>query len=156
MANYEVQIKLREDGAYNKNLYPTVPPAVSGQITKNAQDINALKDKALTVTPNTRLYYNAAGGGSSVTIRGSGIMNNYSCVVATIKGADDTIMNTSPMYFHGNIAEGFASTWGSTSVGYAVHVNRFENDHDEAGIVVIRNASSGELGGSLIALIGVI
>ena len=44
MANYEIQIKQRinADNETYENLYPTVPPAVSEQISKNTQDIRTL------------------------------------------------------------------------------------------------------------------
>ena len=107
MANYEIQIKQRVNDDY-KNLYPTVPPAVSEQITKNTQDISALKNKALPAKPNQKIYDNAAGGGSVVTIATTDLLK-YSCVVATVKTTDGTIINTAPMYFNGNTAKGFAS-----------------------------------------------
>ena len=161
MANYEVQIKLRTDGAYD-NLYPTVPPAVKVQITKNASGISNLKAYQLKAKPNQQLYYNASGGGSTVTIEKS--MANYSLVVATIKDDDNTIINTSPMYFGqrtgyaGDVAEGIASTWASNSAKYIVDVVRHTDTSDasDAGHVTIINASTGASAGSLIALIGVI
>lgn len=158
MANYEVQIKLRTDGAYS-NLYPTVPPAVSTQIRQNANSISSLKAYQLKAKPNQQLYYNASGGGSTVTIEKS--MANYGLVVATIKDDDNTIINTSPMYFGqrtgyaGDVAEGIASTWASHSAKYIVDVVR-ETDTSDAGHVTIINASTGASAGSLIALIGVI
>lgn len=158
MANYEVQIKLRADGAYD-NLYPTVPPAVSTQIRQNANSISSLKACQLKAKPNQQLYYNASGGGSTVTIEKS--MANYSLAVATIKDDDNTIINTSPMYFGqktgyaGDVAEGIASTWASNSAKYIVDVVR-ETDTSDAGHVTIINASTGASAGSLIALIGVI
>lgn len=155
MANYEVQIKLRTDGAYS-NLYPTVPPAVSGQITKNALDINALKSKALPAKPNQRLYYNTAGGGSNVPITTTDLLK-YSCIIATIKATDGTVMNTAPMYFNGDAAQGFASEWGAASVKCVVHVTRHQpNTIGETGDVAIFNATGSSSAGSLIALIGVI
>lgn len=155
MANYEVQIKLRTDGAYS-NLYPTVPPAVSGQITKNAQDIGVLKNKALPAKPNQRLYYNAAGGGSNVTTAAPDLLK-YSCIVATIKATDGTVMNTAPMYFNGNVANGFASEWGAASVKYIVRVYRHQPDTlGKTGDIAIFNATGSAPDGSLIALIGVI
>lgn len=155
MANYEVQIKLRTDGAYS-NLYPTVPPAVSEQITKNAQDISALKNKALLVKPNQRLYYNAAGGGSNVAVKTTDLLK-YSCIIATIKATDGTVMNTALMYFNGNAAKGFASEWGAASVKCVVSVDRHQpNSLGETGDVAIFNATGSGAGGSLIALIGVI
>lgn len=158
MANYEVQIKLRTDGAYNK-LYPTVPPAVQVQITKNTSSISSLKAYQLKAKPNQQLYYNASGGGSTVTIEKS--MANYSLVVATIKDDTGAIINTSPMYFGqrsgyaGDVAEGIASAWASNSAKYVVDVVRETNTSD-AGHVTIRNAATGASAGSLIALIGVI
>lgn len=155
MANYEVQIKLRTDGAYS-NLYPTVPPAVSGQITKNAQDIGVLKNKALPAKPNQRLYYNATGGGSTVSISTTDILK-YSCVIATVKATDGTVMNTSPMYFNGNVAKGFASEWGAASVKCVVNVRRQQpNPLGETGDVNVWGPTGSGAGGSLIALIGVI
>lgn len=155
MANYEVQIKLRTDVAYS-NLYPTVPPAVSGQITKNAQDIGVLKNKALPAKPNQRLYYNAAGGGSNVAITAPDLLK-YSCIVATIRATDGTVMNTAPMYFNGNVANGFASEWGAASVKYVVRVDRHQpNTLGETGDIAIFNATGSASDGSLIALIGVI
>ncbi len=155
MANYEVQIKLRTDGAYS-NLYPTVPPAVSEQITKNAQDISTLKNKALPAKPNQRLYYNAAGGGSVVVLTAPDLLK-YSCVVATVKTTDGTIINTAPMYFNGNTASGFASEWGAASVKCVVNVARHQpNTLGETGEISVFNATASGAGGSLIALIGVI
>lgn len=155
MANYEVQIKQRTNGAYN-NLYPTVPPTVSEQITKNAQDISALKNKALQAKPNQQLYYNAAGGGSNVTISTTDLLK-YSCVVATVKTTDGTVMNTAPMYFNGNTANGFASEWGAASVKCVVYVSRHQpNILGETGDISVFNATASGAGGSLIALIGVI
>lgn len=155
MANYEVQIKLRADGAYS-NLYPTVPPAVSEQIAKNAQDISALKNKALPAKPNQRLYYNAAGGGSAVSISTTDILK-YSCVIATVKATDGTVMNTSPMYFNGNTARGFASEWGAASVKCVVNVTRQQpNSLGETGDINVWGPAGSGAGGSLIALIGVI
>lgn len=155
MANYEVQIKLRTDGTYS-NLYPTVPPAVSGQITKNAQDIGVLKNKALPAKPNQRLYYNATGGGSNVTVKATDLLK-YSCIVATIKATDGTVMNTAPMYFNGNVANGFASEWGAASVKCVVNVRRQQpNPLGETGDVNVWGPTGSGAGGSLIALIGVI
>lgn len=161
MANYEVQIKLRTDGAYS-NLYPTVPPAVSTQIRQNTNSISSLKAYQLKAKPNQQLYYNASGGGSAVDIANS--MQNYSCVVATIKGADGTVMNTSLMYFGmylgltllPNTAEGIASTWANNSTNYIVDVTKVSDDESKKGFVHIKNATTGALEGSLIALIGVI
>nr|DAO51850.1 MAG TPA: hypothetical protein [Bacteriophage sp.] len=155
MANYEVQIKLRTDGAYS-NLYPTVPPAVSEQITKNAQDISTLKNKALPAKPNQRLYYNAAGGGSAVVLTAPDLLK-YSCVVATVKTTDGTIINTAPMYFNGNTAKGFASEWGAASVKCVVNVVRHQpNNLGETGELNVWGSTGSGAGGSLIALIGVI
>ena len=155
MANYEIQIKQRVNDDY-KNLYPTVPPAVSEQITKNAQDISALKNKALPAKPNQKLYYNAAGGGDVVMIATTDLLK-YNCVVATVKTTDGTIINTAPMYFNGNTAKGFASEWGATSIKCVVDVYRHQPDvHGETGYVDVLGPSGGGPGGSLIALIGVI
>lgn len=157
MANYEVQIKLRTDGAYS-NLYPTVPPAVSTQIRQNTNSISSLRAYQLKAKPNQQLYYNASGGGSAVDIANS--MQNYSCVVATIKGADGTVMNTSLMYFGLTLlpdtTEGIASTWASRLTDYIVSVTRVSDDETSRGFVRIENAKTGALEGSLIALIGVI
>lgn len=157
MANYEVQIRLRTDGAYD-NLYPTVPPAVSTQIRQNTHSISSLKAYQLKAKPNQQLYYNASGGGSNVNIINS--MENYSCVVATIKGADGTVMNTSLMYFGltllPNTAEGIASTWANNKTNYIVDVTKVSDDETSKGFVHIKNATTGALEGSLIALIGVI
>lgn len=158
MANYEVQIKLRTDGAYSK-LYPTVPPAVRVQIIKNTSNISSLKAYQLKAKPNQQLYYNASGGGSTVTIEKS--MANYSLVVATIKDDTGAIINTSPMYFGqrsgyaGDVAEGIASAWASRSAKYIVNVAR-EADTSGAGHVTIEDAATGASAGSLIALIGVV
>lgn len=155
MANYEVQIKLRKDGAYS-NLYPTVPPAVSGQITKNAQDIGVLKDKALPARPNQRLYYNATGGGSSVAVKTPDLLK-YSCIVATIKATDGTVMNTAPMYFKGNVANGFASEWGAATAKCLVSVTRHQpNILGETGEIAIFSTTGAASSSSIIALIGVI
>lgn len=158
MANYEIQIKQRvnADNETYENLYPTVPPAVSAQITKNAQDISALKNKALQVKPNQKIYYNAGGGKIPVIIKDTDLLK-YSCVVATVKTTDGTIINTAPMYFNGNTAKGFASEWGATSIKCVVSVSRHQLDpHGETGQVNVLAPSGGGLGGSLIALIGVI
>ena len=158
MANYEIQIKQRvnADNETYENLYPTVPPAVSEQITKNAQDISALKNKALQAKPNQKIYDNAAGGGSVVTIATTDLLK-YSCVVATVKTTDGKIINTVPMYFNGNTANGFASEWGDTSIKCVVNVSRHQPDvHGETGYVDVLGPSGGGPGGSLIALIGVI
>ena len=156
MANYEIQIKQRVNDDYN-NLYPTVPPAVSEQITKNAQDISALKNKALQVKPNQNIYRNAAGGGSVVEIATTDLLK-YSCVVATVKTTDGTITNTAPMYFNGNTAKGFASKYGSGSIECVVNVYRQQPDvtTGKTGYVDVLGPSGGGPGGSLIALIGVI
>lgn len=158
MANYEIQIKQRvnADNETYENLYPTVPPAVSEQIRKNAHDISALKTKALKVKPNQKLYYNAAGGEIPVIIRDTDLLK-YSCIVATVKTTDGTIINTAPMYFNGNTAKGFASEWGATSIKCVVSVSRHQLDSaGETGSVAVLGPSGGGLGGSLIALIGVI
>ena len=158
MANYEIQIKHRvnADNETYENLYPTVPPAVSEQITKNTQDISALKNKALQAKPNQKIYDNAAGGGSVVTIATTDLLK-YSCVVATVKTTDGTIINTAPMYFNGNTAKGFASKYGSGSIECVVNVYRHQPDvHGETGYVDVLGPSGGGPGGSLIALIGVI
>ena len=158
MANYEIQIKQRinADNETYENLYPTVPPAVSEQITKNAQDISALKNKALQAKPNQKIYYNAAGGEIPVTIKDTDLLK-YSCVVATVKTADGKIINTVPMYFNGNTANGFASEWGDTSIKCVVNVSRRQPDDTGAtGLVGVFPPSGGGVYGSLIALIGVI
>lgn len=158
MANYEIQIKQRvnADNETYENLYPTVPPAVSEQIRKNAHDISALKTKALKVKPNQKLYYNAAGGEIPVTIKDSDLLK-YSCVVATVKTTDGKIINTVPMYFNGNTANGFASEWGATSIKCVVNVVRHQPDSaGETGSVAVLGPSGSGAGGSLIALIGVI
>lgn len=158
MANYEIQIKRRiiDDYETYENLYPTVPPAVSEQIRKNAQDIRTLKNTALPAKPNQKLYYNAAGGEIPVIIRDTDLLK-YSCIVATVKTTDGTIINTAPMYFNGNTAKGFASEWGATSIKCVVSVSRHQLDpHGETGQVNVLAPSGGGLGGSLIALIGVI
>ena len=158
MANYEIQIKQRvnADNETYENLYPTVPPAVSEQIRKNAHDISALKTKALKVKPNQKIYYNAAGGEIPVKIKDTDLLK-YSCVVATVKTTDGTIINTAPMYFNGNTAKGFASEWGAGSIKCVVDVYRHQPDvHGETGYVDVLGPSGGGPGGSLIALIGVI
>lgn len=158
MANYEIQIKQRvnADNETYENLYPTVPPAVSEQIRKNAHDISALKTKALKVKPNQKLYYNAAGGEIPVIIRDTDLLK-YSCIVATVKTTDGTIINTAPMYFNGNTAKGFASEWGATSIKCVVSVSRHQpDDTGETGSVAVLGPSGSGVYGSLIALIGVI
>ena len=158
MANYEIQIKQRvnADNETYENLYPTVPPAVSEQIRKNAQDISALKNKALPAKPNQKLYYNAAGGGIPAIIKNTDLLK-YSCVVATVKTTDGTIINTAPMYFNGNTAKGFASKYGSGSIECVVNVSRHQpDDTGEIGLVGVFPPSGGGVYGSLIALIGVI
>lgn len=158
MANYEIQIKRRiiDDNETYENLYPTVPPAVSEQIRKNAQDISALKNTALQVKPNQKIYYNAGGGEIPVIIKDTDLLK-YSCVVATVKTTDGTIINTAPMYFNGNTAKGFASEWGATSITCVVSVSRHQPDaHGETGLVGVFPPSGGGVYGSLIALIGVI
>ena len=158
MANYEIQIKHRiiDDNETYENLYPTVPPAVSEQIRKNAHDISALKTKALKVKPNQKIYYNADGGKIPVTIKDTDLLK-YSCVVATVKTTDGKIINTVPMYFNGNTANGFASEWGDTSIKCVVNVSRRQPDDTGAtGLVGVFPPSGGGVYGSLIALIGVI
>lgn len=158
MANYEIQIKHRiiDDNETYDNLYPTVPPAVSEQIRKNTQDISALKNKALPAKPNYKIYDNAAGGEIPVIIRDTDLLK-YSCVVATVKTTDGTIINTAPMYFNGNTAKGFASEYGSGSIKCVVSVSRHQPDaHGETGIVGVFPPSGGGVYGSLIALTGVI
>ena len=158
MANYEIQIKQRinADNETYENLYPTVPPAVSEQIRKNAQDISALKNKALQAKPNQKIYDNAAGGGSVVTIATTDLLK-YSCVVATVKTTDGTIINTAPMYFNGNTAKGFASEWGNNSITCTVIVSRHQPDaHGETGSVEVLGINGSGQGYGTIALIGVI
>lgn len=158
MANYEIQIKQRvnADNETYENLYPTVPPAVSGQITKNAQDISALKNKALQAKPNQKLYYNAAGGENPASIKDTDLLK-YSCVVATVKTTDGKIINTAPMYFNGNTANGFASEWGNNSITCVVSVSRHQPDaHGETGLVHVLGTNGSGQGYGTIALIGVI
>lgn len=158
MANYEIQIKQRvnADNETYENLYPTVPPAVSEQIRKNAQDISALKNKALPAKPNQKIYDNAAGGKIPVIIKDTDLLK-YSCVVATVKTTDGKIINTAPMYFNGNTANGFASEWGNSSITCVVSVSRHQpDDTGETGLVGVFPPSGGGVYGSLIALIGVI
>ena len=158
MANYEIQIKQRvnADNETYENLYPTVPPAVSEQITKNTQDIGALKNKALPAKPNQKLYYNAAGDENPASIKDTDLLK-YSCVVATVKTTDGKIINTVPMYFNGNTAKGFASEWGNNSITCVVSVSRHQpDDTGETGLVGVFPPSGGGVYGSLIALIGVI
>ena len=158
MANYEIQIKRRiiDDYETYDNLYPTVPPAVSEQIRKNAQDISALKNKALPAKPNQKIYDNAAGGKIPVIIKDADLLK-YSCVVATVKTTDGKIINTAPMYFNGNTANGFASEWGNSSITCVVSVSRHQpDDTGETGLVGVFPPSGGGVYGSLIALIGVI
>ena len=158
MANYEIQIKQRvnADNETYENLYPTVPPAVSEQITKNAQDISALKNKALPAKPNQNIYSNAAGGGSVVTIATTDLLK-YSCVVATVNTTDGTIINTAPMYFNGNTAKGFASEWGNNSITCVVSVSRHQLDAlGETGLVRVLGTNGSGQGYGTIALIGVI
>lgn len=158
MANYEIQIKQRinDNNETYENLYPTVPPAVSGQITKNTQDISTLKNKALPAKPNQKIYDNAAGGKIPVIIKDTDLLK-YSCVVATVKTTDGKIINTAPMYFNGNTANGFASEWGNSSITCVVSVSRHQpDDTGETGLVGVFPPSGGGVYGSLIALIGVI
>ena len=158
MANYEIQIKHRiiDDNETYENLYPTVPPAVSEQIRKNAHDISALKTKALKVKPNQNLYYNAAGGENPASIKDTDLLK-YSCVVATVKTTDGKIINTAPMYFNGNTANGFASEWGNNSITCVVSVSRHQPDaHGETGLVQVLGINGSGQGYGTIALIGVI
>lgn len=158
MANYEIQIKQRvnADNETYENLYPTVPPAVSEQITKNAQDISALKNKALPAKPNQKLYYNAAGGENPASIKDTDLLK-YSCVVATVKTTDGKIINTVPMYFNGNTAKGFASEWGNNSITCTVIVSRHQLDaHGETGLVEVLGINGSGQGYGTISLIGVI
>ena len=158
MANYEIQIKQRvnADNETYENLYPTVPPAVSEQIIKNAQDISALKNKALQVKPNQNLYYNASGGENPASIKDTDLLK-YSCVVATVKTTDGKIINTVPMYFNGNTAKGFASEWGNNSITCTVIVSRHQPDaHGETGLVEVLGTNGSGQGYGTIALIGVI
>ena len=158
MANYEIQIKQRvnADNETYENLYPTVPPAVSEQITKNAQDISALKNKALQAKPNQKLYYNAAGGENPASIKDTDLLK-YSCVVATVKTTDGKIINTVPMYFNGNTAKGFASEWGNNSITCVVSVSRHQPDaYGETGLVHVLGTNGSGQGYGTIALIGVI
>ena len=158
MANYEIQIKQRvnADNETYENLYPTVPPAVSAQITKNTQDIRTLKNTALPAKPNQKIYDNAAGGGSVVTIATTDLLK-YSCVVATVKTTDGKIINTAPMYFNGNTAKGFASEWGNNSITCVVSVSRHQPDaYGETGLVQVLGTNGSGQGYGTIALIGVI
>ena len=158
MANYEIQIKQRvnADNETYENLYPTVPPAVSEQIRKNAQDISALKNKALQAKPNQKLYYNAAGGENPASIKNTDLLK-YSCVVATVKTTDGKIINTAPMYFNGNTANGFASEWGNNSITCVVSVSRHQPDaYGETGLVNVLGTNGSGQGYGTIALIGVI
>lgn len=155
MANYEIQIKQRVGDDY-QNLYPTVSPAVSEQIIKNAQDISTLKNKALPAKPNQKLYYNAAGGENPASIKDTDLLK-YSCVVATVKTTDGKIINTVPMYFNGNTAKGFASEWGNNSITCVVSVSRHQPDaHGETGRVHVLGTNGSGQGYGTIALIGVI
>ena len=158
MENYEIQIKRRiiDDYETYDNLYPTVPPAVSEQIRKNAQDISALKNKALPAKPNQKIYDNAAGGKIPVIIKDTDLLK-YSCVVATVKTTDGKIINTAPMYFNGNTANGFASEWGNRSITCVVSVSRHQPDvHGETGLVHVLGTNGSGQGYGTIALIGVI
>ena len=106
--------------------------------------------------PNQKLYYNAAGGGIPAIIKDTDLLK-YSCVVATVKTTDGTIINTAPMYFNGNTAKGFASKYGSGSIECVVNVSRHQpDDTGETGLVGVFPPSGGGVYGSLIALIGVI
>lgn len=158
MANYEIQIKQKigyENEKY-ENLYPTVPPAVSEQITKNAQDISALKNKALPAKPNYKIYKNASGGENPASIKDTDLLK-YSCVVATVKTTDGKIINTAPMYFNGNTAKGFASEWGNNSITCVVSVSRHQPDaYGETGLVQVLGTNGSGQGYGTIALIGVI
>ena len=158
MANYEIQIKQRinADNETYENLYPTVPPAVSEQITKNTQDIRTLKNTALPAKPNYKIYKNASGNENPASIKDTDLLK-YSCVVATVKTTDGKIINTVPMYFNGNTAKGFASEWGNNSITCVVSVSRHQpDDTGETGLVSVFPPSGGGVYGSLIALIGVI
>ena len=158
MANYEIQIKQRinADNEKYENLYPTVPPAVSEQITKNTQDIRTLKNTALPAKPNYKIYKNTSGNENPASIKDTDLLK-YSCVVATVKTTDGKIINTVPMYFNGNTANGFASEWGDTSIKCVVNVSRHQPDDTGAtGLVGVFPPSGGGVYGSLIALIGVI
>ena len=158
MANYEIQIKQRinADNETYENLYPTVPPAVSEQITKNTQDIRTLKNTALPAKPNYKIYKNTSGNENPASIKDTDLLK-YSCVVATVKTTDGTIINTAPMYFNGNTAKGFASEWGHGSIKCVVNVSRHQPDDTGAtGLVGVFPPSGGGVYGSLIALIGVI
>lgn len=158
MANYEIQIKQRvnADNETYENLYPTVPPAVSGQITKNTQDISTLKNTALPAKPNYKIYKNTSGNENPASIKDTDLLK-YSCVVATVKTTDGKIINTAPMYFNGNTANGFASEWGNRSITCVVSVVRHQPDSaGETGSVAVLGPSGSGAGGSLIALIGVI
>ena len=158
MANYEIQIKQRvnADNETYDNLYPTVPPAVSEQIRKNAQDISALKNKALPAKPNQKIYKNTSGNENPASIKDTDLLK-YSCVVATVKTTDGTIINTAPMYFNGNTAKGFASKYGSSSIECVVSVSRHQPDaHGETGLVEVLGTNGSGQGYGTIALIGVI
>ena len=158
MANYEIQIKQRinDNNETYENLYPTVPPAVSGQITKNTQDISTLKNTALPAKPNYKIYKNTSGNENPASIKDTDLLK-YSCVVATVKTTDGKIINTAPMYFNGNTANGFASEWGNSSITCVVSVSRHQpDDTGETGLVGVFPPSGGGVYGSLIALIGVI
>ena len=158
MANYEIQIKQRvnADNETYENLYPTVPPAVSAQITKNTQDIRTLKNTALPAKPNYKIYKNTSGDENPAIIKDTDLLK-YSCVVATVKTTDGTIINTAPMYFNGDTAKGFASEYGSGSIECVVNVSRHQPDvHGETGRVNVLKIGGSSQGYGTIALIGVI
>lgn len=158
MANYEIQIKQRvnADNETYENLYPTVPPAVSEQIRKNAQDIRTLKNTALPAKPNYKIYKNTSGNENPASIKDTDLLK-YSCVVATVKTTDGKIINTVPMYFNGNTAKGFASEWGNNSITCVVSVSRHQPDaHGETGLVEVLGTNGSGQGYGTIALIGVI
>ena len=158
MANYEIQIKQRvnADNETYENLYPTVPPAVSEQITKNAQDIRTLKNTALPAEPNYKIYKNASGGENPAIIKDTNLLK-YSCVVATVKTTDGKIINTVPMYFNGNTANGFASEWGNNSITCTVIVSRHQPDAlGETGLVEVLRTNGSSQGYGTITLIGVV
>ena len=158
MANYEIQIKQRvnADNETYENLYPTVPPAVSEQIRKNTQDIRTLKNTALPAKPNYKIYKNTSGNENPASIKDTDLLK-YSCVVATVKTTDGTIINTAPMYFNGNTAKGFASELGNNSITCTVIVSRHQPDaHGETGLVTVLGTNGSGQGYGTIALIGVI
>ena len=111
---------------------------------------------AITGIKSGDAYITTSQSGSVVTIATTDLLK-YSCVVATVKTTDGTIINTAPMYFNGNTAKGFASKYGSGSIECVVNVYRHQPDvHGETGYVDVLGPSGGGPGGSLIALIGVI